>query len=72
MRAWNASLSSDSTTLPLRQQVVAVRDRGGELHVLLHEEDGHALGLDLPDDLADALHDHGGEALAGLVEQEQP
>ncbi len=42
------------------------------LHVLLDEEDGHALRVDSRHDLGDLIHDAGGEAEEGLVDHEQP
>ena len=51
--------------------VVAVGDGGGEMEVLLDQQDGEAAALELADDLADALHDHRRQPLGRLVEQQQ-
>src|SRR5688500_10585436 len=51
--------------------VVAVGDGLGEAEVLLDQQDGKALGLELRDGAADLLHDDRREALGGLVQQEQ-
>src|SRR5690606_33573813 len=55
----------------LGEEVVAVGDGGGEVHVLLDEQDGDAGGLDLAEDLADLRDDQGRQALGGLVAQQQ-
>ena len=51
--------------------VVAVGHGGGEMEVLLDQQDGEAAALELADDLADALHDHRRQPLGRLVEQQQ-
>src|SRR5262245_45542435 len=50
---------------------MAVGDGGGEMEVLLDQQDGEAACLELADDLADALHDHRRQALGRLVEQQE-
>ena len=55
---------------PVLHHVEAVGDCLREAEVLLDEQDGHAARLQRRQHLADALHDHRGEALGRLVEQE--
>src|SRR5919109_1605332 len=43
--------------------VMPVGDGGGEMEVLLHQEDGEPLGLEPSDGDADLLHDHGRQSL---------
>ena len=50
---------------------MAVGDGGGEMEVLLDQQDGEATGFELADDLADALDDHRRQALGRLVEQQE-
>ena len=47
-RDWNVGVVERLDDPALGEQVVAVGDGGGEVHVLLDEQDGDALGLDLP------------------------
>ena len=72
MRDWKDVVVERLHDPALGEQVVPVGDGGGELHVLLDEEHGDALVLDLADDVADLLDDHRGQALGRLVEQQQP
>src|SRR5215470_1014979 len=51
--------------------VVAVGHGGREMKVLLDEKDGEPLLLETRDRAADLLHDHGGEALGRLVQEQQ-
>src|ERR671917_1086071 len=53
------------------QDVAAGGDLEGDVRVLLDEEDGGALGVDLLDDVEDALDEDGSQAHRGLVEEEQ-
>ncbi len=57
--------------LALLDDIVPVRDRLGEAEVLLHQDDGEPLLLQLGDGAADLLDDDRGEALGRLVEQQQ-
>ena len=45
-------------------------DGEGHAGILLHEQHPGALAVDLHDDVADLLHQHGGQAQAGLIEQQ--
>src|SRR5262249_35614508 len=56
---------------PSVHHVMTVRDRGGEFQILLHEQDGEALGLQPADGGPDLLDDDRRQALGGLVEEEQ-
>src|SRR5512147_2508923 len=51
--------------------VVAIRHRLGELDALLDEQDRESLGLEPLNRGADLLHDHRGETLGRLIEQEE-
>ncbi len=55
----------------LFDDVVAVGQLGADFEVLLHEQDGHARGLDGLQLGHDLLDDHGGQAFHGLVQHEQ-
>ena len=55
----------------LAEQVVPVGHGGRELDVLLDEQHAGAGGLDLADDRPDPGHDHRGQALGGLVHEQQ-
>src|SRR5438128_810754 len=57
---------------PRLQDVAVVCDSQSQVRVLLDQEDGHALLVDLLDDAEDRLHDGGREAQRRLVEQQQP
>src|SRR5262245_65859298 len=57
--------------LAAAQDVGAVGHGEGEREVLLHEEDGEPLTLELADHPPDLAHEEGGQALRGLVEEEQ-
>src|SRR3972149_7010703 len=48
-----------------------IREVQRMVHVLLDEQDGQALRLELLDDLEDVLDQHGGKAEGWLVEDEQ-
>src|SRR6202166_2547297 len=52
-------------------QVVAVRERSDEAEVLLDQDHGEALLLERPHDASERLHDHRGEPLGDLVEEQQ-
>src|SRR5215470_5708199 len=49
-----------------------IGERRGEVKILLDEDDGVALLLELADDLAELLHDDRRQALGDLVEEEEP
>src|SRR5258706_11260703 len=51
---------------------MAVGDARGKTKILLDQEDGKPFRLESRDGVADLLHDHRGEALGRLVEQQQP
>src|SRR5918997_5561435 len=53
------------------QDVAAGGDLEGDVRVLLDEEDGGALGVDLLDDVEDALDEDGSQAHRGLVEEQE-
>src|SRR5918998_3293401 len=53
------------------QDVAAGGDLEGDVRVLLDEEDGGALGVDLFDDAEDALDEDGSQAHRGLVEEQE-
>src|SRR6218665_1841736 len=57
--------------LPLLEHVGAVGDQLGEVHVLLRQQDAHALRLELEDHVGHLLDDDGGHALGGFVEQHE-
>src|SRR5262245_58868627 len=52
--------------------VMAVGNRGGELKVLLHQQDRKALRFEHSERLTDLLDNDGGEPLGGLVEEKKP
>jgi len=56
---------------PVLHDVVAIGHRLREAEVLLDQQDGVALLLQARERAPDVLHDHRGEALGRLVEQEQ-
>src|SRR6266446_4465822 len=49
--------------------IVAVRDRRGEMEILLDQHDGEALRLEGPDGAADLLDDHRRQTLGWLIKQ---
>src|SRR6476469_7313886 len=57
--------------LAMLDDEVTVRDSGREMEVLLNEQHREATLLQGANDFTDMLHDHGGEALGRLVEQQQ-
>jgi hypothetical protein len=57
---------------PFFDQVDALRGLKREARVLLDEEHGDALALDLEDRSADRLDEGGHEALRGLVDEQKP
>src|SRR5260221_3426067 len=57
---------------PMLDYVVAVRHGLREAEVLLDEQDGKALPLELADGAADLLHDHRRQSLGRLVKHEEP
>src|SRR5689334_16288952 len=56
---------------PMLHHVMAVRERGREPEILLHQHDGEAALLELDDDAPQRLHDHRRESFGDLVEQQQ-
>src|SRR5256885_10888654 len=58
--------------LPLIDDVRAVREPPGELHVLLGQENREPAALEGGDVLRERAHDHRREALRRLVQQEEP
>src|SRR5713226_8337355 len=54
----------------LLHDVDAVTDLERQRHVLLHEEDGHALAVEHADDLVDLSHHAGHEPFRRLVEED--
>src|SRR2546422_9108727 len=58
--------------LPFLDDVRAVREPPGELHVLLGQENREPAALEGGDVLRERAHDHRREALRRLVQQEEP
>src|SRR5918997_3018056 len=56
---------------PILHEVEAVGHPAGEAEVLLHEQNGQAALLQLGQDVADPLDDHGSQALRRLVEEDE-
>src|SRR5919106_5337866 len=54
----------------LLHEVDPVGHRQGQRHVLLHQQDRHAVAVEHVDDLADLRHHPRHEPLGGLVEQD--
>ena len=61
---------SSSTNLPGLHYIAALREAQRHVRVLLHQQDGGALGVDLTDDGEDGLHDQRCQTERGLVEQQ--
>src|SRR5690606_26700028 len=57
--------------LPVLDDVMPVGDGGGKVEVLLDEQNGEALLLELPENAADLLDDDRRQPLRRLVEQQQ-
>src|SRR5262249_10353099 len=57
--------------LAATQDVGPVRDGEGEGEVLLHEEDGQSLALELADHPSHLAHEERGQPFRGLVEEKQ-